>query len=142
MSPLLDLPEGASSNVCSSVCSVSPGVTSSTVGNTVENTVHETFNQTVNSSASAEIQTETRCKTKAETETSLAPVYVISQSNANEIDLLLRTQQTYTYDGVEMSYSQFPKPLLSTSEGIVKRENDVISGDMPFNDSVSVSAIN
>lgn len=70
------------------------------------------------------------------------PVYGFFEINANEILSLIQKEQTYTIDDIEMSFIRFPKPFLepieSTHGKLMKRENDIISGNIPFDTNVRI----
>lgn len=84
---------------------------------------------------SKQTQDETFIKIEAE----LVPVYKFYDHNSEEIAGLIERRQTYKYDDIELSFSTFPMPLDSTSSGLIKREGDLISGQIPFNQSVCFS---
>lgn len=49
---------------------------------------------------------------------------------------LVPTERTIMYEDVEMTYTSLPKPFNITSLTIIKRQNDIFSGNMPFNVTV------
>lgn len=63
------------------------------------------------------------------------PVYNHSQSNFNELNSLLEIVEKDVHDDIEFTYSRFPRPYSATTEGLIKRENDSVSGDIPFNEN-------
>lgn len=70
------------------------------------------------------------------------PVYDIHQSNDAEIEYLLDEEEDINIDDDDDELSMhigkggMPKPLWSTSDEVIKRENDKMSGDLPFSASV------
>lgn len=77
-------------------------------------------------------------KTESEETMQARNVYDLFETNASEIISLLNEKQTHKYDDIEMSYVRFPTPFKSTSENLIKRENDVISGNIAFNTDVRI----
>lgn len=74
--------------------------------------------------------------------TECVPLYEIHARNSSEMDELLdEPDVVYLDDDLEMVVSEtgLPKPFLTTGEYVVKRENDAISGEFPFNIEVSIS---
>lgn len=45
-------------------------------------------------------------------------------------------EQKHTYEDIEMTYSRLPMPFNTTSQCILKRQNDIFSGNLPFNVTV------
>lgn len=89
---------------------------------------------------------------KAETSAAISecvPVYGFYDSNVEEISSALNvssvqnTEQNhvYTYDEVEMSFLKFPIPFKATDKDLVKRQNDIISGNLPFNENVKTNLL-
>lgn len=72
-----------------------------------------------------------------EPEEKVESIYGYYEINANEINSLI--SQTYLYEDVEMTYTTFPMPFISTQHDLLKRQNDIFSGNMPFNQTVSFS---
>lgn len=72
----------------------------------------------------------------------LVPLYEMPTRNTAEMDELLDEPQTFylSDDDGEMVVPEtgLPKPFGSTPEGMVKRENDPITGNVPFNVEVSI----
>lgn len=72
--------------------------------------------------------------------TECIPVYGFYNSNIEEISSVLEvsSEQTHTctYDDIEMSFEKFPIPFKATERELIKRQNDVISGNLPFNENV------
>lgn len=64
------------------------------------------------------------------------PVYESSIENSGELSLLIGGEQTYEYEDVEMKYTRFAMPSKSTSSNLIKREGDIISGGIPYNNTV------
>lgn len=74
--------------------------------------------------------------------TECVPLYEMHARNSSEMDELLdEPDVVYLDDDLEMVVSEtgLPKPFLTTGEYVVKRENDAISGEFPFNIEVSIS---
>lgn len=68
----------------------------------------------------------------------------VSSENANEIGSLLfqgpahvPLQVEYD-DDIVITYSIFPRPIAAPACDLIKRENDLISGDISFNENVSL----
>lgn len=62
--------------------------------------------------------------------------------NIIELDDLLTGDIIDEYDDdvvITISKKGFGKPIKVTSEGLIKHENDLVSGDMPFSETVSVN---
>lgn len=72
------------------------------------------------------------------------PLYEIHTRNSDEIDALLDEPDEVRYcdsdDDLTMIIPKngIPKPLAATSDNVIKREDDLISGSIPFNTNVSV----
>lgn len=45
-------------------------------------------------------------------------------------------ERTYTYEDIEMTYTRLPEPFNVTRQTIIKRQNDIFSGNLPFNVNV------
>lgn len=60
-------------------------------------------------------------------------------NSVTEIMELLDDKETYEFDGGTMiiSSGRIPKPLKSTADELIKRENDSISLTLPFDQMVS-----
>lgn len=74
--------------------------------------------------------------------TECVPLYEMHARNSLEMDELLdEPEVVYLDDDLEMVVSEtgLPKPFSTTGEYVVKRENDAISGEFPFNIEVSIS---
>lgn len=75
---------------------------------------------------------------KAENTGEPFPIYEISNQNMEGISNLIEEFETIIGDDdCTMTYTQFPMPLKATSDGLVKREGDHISGNIPFFVTVS-----
>lgn len=72
----------------------------------------------------------------------LVPMYEIHAGNASEVNELLDEPETVylSDDDGEMIIPEtgLPKPFGTTQENIVKRENDPITGNVPFNVEVNI----
>lgn len=72
----------------------------------------------------------------------LVPLYEIHARNISEMNELLDEPQTIylSDDDGEMVVPEtgLPKPFGTTKENIVKRENDPITGNVPFNVEVGI----
>lgn len=76
-----------------------------------------------------------------ETKSEYVPYFDIHAANSVEIeDLLDETEEIFCNEDVIMTIGKcgVPKPYLSTSEDIIKREGDKMSGDIAFNESVRI----
>lgn len=68
----------------------------------------------------------------------IVPIHQYELENADEIISVLEESHEEIYDDdVLMTYIKFPMPVPSTTKGLMKREGDVVSGNLPFNNSVS-----
>lgn len=72
--------------------------------------------------------------------TDMVPLYEIPSGNSSEIASVLEEP---VEDPVEdpivfTDTSNFPQPMAATERGLIKRENDVISGNMAFNETVCI----
>lgn len=67
------------------------------------------------------------------------PVYGLINQNAAELSEIVGAQ-TYTYgDGdIVMTFTRFAMPSHATPQELIKRENDRISGNIPFNETVRI----
>lgn len=65
----------------------------------------------------------------------MEPVYGFYETNASEINSLMT--QTIFHEDIEMSFGTIPLPFVPTQHGLFKRQNDVFSGNMAFNQTVS-----
>lgn len=79
------------------------------------------------------------------------PVFVFEpfSSNCDELESLLEddsSEETVSYDE-EVTYTinkkvGFARPYRTNSENLIKREDDIVSGNMAYNESVSIIIIN
>lgn len=79
-------------------------------------------------------------RTEGDLETN--PVYGFYATNSDQIDSLIQPSSqplhTFHYEDVEMSYFDFPLPFISTEHELLKRQNDVFSGNIAFSQTVSI----
>lgn len=68
----------------------------------------------------------------------LVPVHDYALNNANEIELVLDEPQEEICNDMVMTYTKFPQPMKMSTKGLLKRENDIISGNIAFNESVCI----
>lgn len=68
----------------------------------------------------------------------VVPVHSFLRVNARALSGLFEMTQTYKYGDMEISFSRFPMPFRSTTSDLIKREGDVLSGNIPFNQFVSI----
>lgn len=66
------------------------------------------------------------------------PVYGFYGINASEIDSLIQQPHTYLYEDVEMSFTTLPVPFIATKHELFKRQGDIFSGNMAFNQTVRI----
>lgn len=74
--------------------------------------------------------------------TEFGRLYEIHARNSAEIDEICDEPEVVDLsDGEEMVVSELgiPKPFATTEENMIKRENDSITGNIPFNVKVSIS---
>lgn len=84
--------------------------------------------------AAIEIKVEARC----------VPLFNNRVANTTEIEELLdEAEEIYCNEDIIMTIGQggVPKPFFATAEDIIKRENDKMSGNIPFNWSVSLITV-
>lgn len=70
------------------------------------------------------------------------PVYAINNAQHGEVyNLLEEAEVIQLGDGEEMIIGEkgIPDPMHSTTDGLVKREKDAVSGNKPFKETVSYS---
>lgn len=84
-----------------------------------------------------------RDETMIEPKLEPVPLYVACSSNANDLRNLLEDDQIIDKydDDITFTYERktgYVMPLLTDSNGLVKRLNDVVSGNLPFNLTVSI----
>lgn len=63
------------------------------------------------------------------------PVYGLINENSEELSNIVGAQ-SYTYEDVVMTFTRFAMPSNATSQNLIKREGDIVSGDKPFNETV------
>lgn len=68
----------------------------------------------------------------------IEPVYGFYGINAGEIDSLIQRPQTYLYEDVEMFFTTFPVPFNATKHDLFKRQGDIFSGNIAFNQTVCI----
>lgn len=64
-------------------------------------------------------------------------MYLVPNENAENLSCLIGEQQKYIYEDVEMEFTRFAMPWKVTQSELIKRENDIFSGDIPYNETVS-----
>lgn len=66
------------------------------------------------------------------------PVFVMDRANSLDLERLMLDKETIVLDDdLSMTIEgSFPKPFNSTTDDLMKRENDKISGDKPYLESV------
>lgn len=75
------------------------------------------------------------------------PVFSLYQENSKSIEEVLNNSLGSSHDedldedDCVMLGTNVPRPLISTSEGLVKHQDDAISGDMPYITTVIHSLI-
>lgn len=69
------------------------------------------------------------------------PLYEIHNGNNDEIDILLNEPDVIDDDLeiVSMPENGVPKPFAATTDNLFKRENDLLSGQIPYNNDVSIN---
>lgn len=80
---------------------------------------------------------------KPEMPSEMLSIQEISNTNLNKILPLLNEPETCVIDEEAdeecvMSYTQFAMPWKATEDGLIKREIDAISGNMPFFNTVNI----
>lgn len=108
--------------------------------NSAENDANSNIDDDLDTLQESYLEAEQENKTELQKMVQNRPTNRYFEANANEIISLLQDEQTYTFDEIEMSFVRFPKPFESTCENLTKRENDSVSGNIPFNTSVRISA--
>lgn len=70
------------------------------------------------------------------------PIYECTNKNQMDISQFLEESEESEYrydDDVVMSFTRFAIPFNATVQSVIKRQDDAISGDIPFNETVSTS---
>lgn len=60
-----------------------------------------------------------------------------SRATEQNEQMPVNTSGSFKDDEIEMKWDQFPRPVKVNEQGIIKRQGDVFSGDIPYNDTVS-----
>lgn len=65
----------------------------------------------------------------------------VESDQSHEPNVSPSVSQTVTYDDIEMTYVHLPRPFELTPQLMIKRQNDIVSGNLPFNVNVSAQLI-
>lgn len=89
----------------------------------------EPYNLSVVDNVSVDTQADIEFKVE------MVPLHVTSTENSNEIiSLLEESDETVLFENT----TNFPQPMAATENSIIKRENDIVSGNIGFNETVSI----
>lgn len=145
--PLVRQPICSSLSTNSTTVSRTPGkiaqppVSQETSSNSSATSENPTASQAITHNRTNECLDVDQNLVKTECLAEYVPVYGFYNSNIEEISSVLEVSSeqthTYTYDDIEMSFVHFPNPFTATDKELIKRQNDVISGNLPFNENVS-----